>query len=374
MFNHGAKILEIFSVIVTHHQLWLNFILASAIMLSSNVLALGLSDLSPDEKESLTLACKNTEEREICFQKHLYALEKVGRTTSYSELHPVENLALENSCVESFEKGPALYVYCMKREFSAWRESTHVNLAAINNETRESLFRRCDHKLSSGLLIFSECMVETLATIVAETQSTDGKESGSEKKRKEPSRSTETAKSRSEIPITPAQLFKKISPSIVYIETELGSGSGVAISPVLILTNQHVIEGATNIKIFSEKYSYFGNIVTADQEKDTCILRVKTPSFLPVSGTRRYKDLEIGETVYTLGNPKGLTKTISDGLISGKRVVEGQNMIQITAPITYGSSGGGLFDGTGNLIGITTGGFDEGNLNFAIPIEEFMKD
>lgn len=76
----------------------------------------------------------------------------------------------------------------------------------------------------------------------------------------------------------------------------------------------------------------------------------------------------IGEESFTVGNPQGLTQTLSKGIISGFR--ENRKYIQTTTEITYGSSGAPLFNRNGEVIGITTGGFGEANLNYAINIKE----
>jgi S1-C subfamily serine protease len=88
--------------------------------------------------------------------------------------------------------------------------------------------------------------------------------------------------------------------------------------------------------------------------------------------------LEVGEKVYTLGSPVGLELTLSDGLVSGRRDEAGFQLVQTTAPISPGSSGGGLFDARGNLIGVTTlvlTGRERLNqaLNFAIPADAFWQ-
>jgi S1-C subfamily serine protease len=95
-------------------------------------------------------------------------------------------------------------------------------------------------------------------------------------------------------------------------------------------------------------------------------------------GVRSYDSLEVGEKVYTLGSPVGLELTLSDGLISGRRDEDGFHYVQTTAPISPGSSGGGLFDARGNLVGVTTlvlTGRERLNqaLNFAIPAEAFWQ-
>jgi serine protease Do len=84
--------------------------------------------------------------------------------------------------------------------------------------------------------------------------------------------------------------------------------------------------------------------------------------------------LEIGEKLYSIGAPLGLELTLSDGLLSAKRALSGSHLIQTTAPISPGSSGGGLFDAYGNLVGITTFLLKNSeNLNFAIAAQGYLK-
>lgn len=326
--------------------------------------ALDITDLSPSEKESLSLACDSRDDKEMCYRKQLYALERIGRNTTYSDLHPIEAEAHQNGCAESFQKGPAVYVYCLKEDFKRWKNSTHVKVNSLDESTRSTLKSRCREELNNGLPIFSECLVENLPSVIAESSS-------SEPTPPESPYLTGQTPSSSSIAITPEELFRKVSPSIVYISTNKGTGSGVVVSPSLILTNHHVVEGASQIEVYLSNKRYQAKILRSDASKDACVLRVNSSRLQAIDSSRLFGELQIGERVYALGNPEGLERTFSDGMISGKRLFEGQKIIQITAPITYGSSGGGLFDREGRLIGITTGGLEQGNLNFAIPIDAF---
>ena len=96
----------------------------------------------------------------------------------------------------------------------------------------------------------------------------------------------------------------------------------------------------------------------------------------PIVGVRPYADLKVGEPLYTLGAPSGLDLTLADGMLSGRREEEGVRYVQTSAPISPGSSGGGLFDARGDLVGITTLTFAgkarlNQSLNFAIAAEMY---
>ena len=150
----------------------------------------------------------------------------------------------------------------------------------------------------------------------------------------------------------------------------LGSGSGIMISRNgYILTNFHVAKQSNEyaIRIENDERVYFTNsIVKYHPDFDLAILkidRVLTP--LPIyNGT---KPLVRGQKVVAIGSPEGLFNTVSDGIISAFRTIDGVNMIQFTAPISSGSSGGAVLNMYGEVIGISTSGIDDGqNINFAV--------
>ena len=86
--------------------------------------------------------------------------------------------------------------------------------------------------------------------------------------------------------------------------------------------------------------------------------------------THRLSSVRVGQRVYAVGNPAGLELTFTEGLISAIRTIRGYQMIQTSAPVTHGSSGGGLFDDQGRMVGVTSSGIKEGlGLNFAIPVD-----
>jgi S1-C subfamily serine protease len=95
------------------------------------------------------------------------------------------------------------------------------------------------------------------------------------------------------------------------------------------------------------------SLAYTDPERDLVQLRVSGLKAPPVE-IRPSKTLQTGERVYAIGAPEGFELTLSEGLISSLRRLEGAQIIQTTAPISSGSSGGGLFDAQGRLIGITT--------------------
>jgi TonB family protein len=174
------------------------------------------------------------------------------------------------------------------------------------------------------------------------------------------------------------QVFEKASASVLTVESQdgagitMGLGSGVVIAPGEIITNCHVVRNAVLLQVKKEGRSSPAYLHFADTARDLCQLQAsQAASFSrPVRGLVATTDLRVGQRVYAVGSPRGLELTLSDGLISGLRHgADGSiERIQTTAPISPGSSGGGLFDQDGRLVGITTSHFKESqNLNFALP-------
>ena len=111
--------------------------------------------------------------------------------------------------------------------------------------------------------------------------------------------------------------------------------------------------------------------VRRDEKNDFCLLDV-AGLWGVAANVRRYDTLRIGESVYGIGAPKGLDLSLSSGLVSQKRKADGINYIQTDVAISPGSSGGGLFDRKGNLVGILTSKIvddDVEGIGFAIPAD-----
>jgi len=186
---------------------------------------------------------------------------------------------------------------------------------------------------------------------------------------------------------TPQSFFKSVSKSVYGLtgkmQDESGHargvvfGSAVAITDKLALTNCHVLEGAgEDIYLGAGETGEVekARLVGANYEADRCVISVSRMDLHPVPGVRRFDAVEVGESVYAIGNPLKLDRTLSEGLLSGKRTKGEQRYLQTTAPISPGSSGGGLFDTRGNLIGITSFTLRGAqSLNFAIPAEDYWK-
>ncbi len=146
-------------------------------------------------------------------------------------------------------------------------------------------------------------------------------------------------------------------------------GSGFIVDKGKVVTNLHVIEAAKYGYIFingsKEKHKIEGYF-SIDKSNDLAVLSIPSLNGQPLS--LETSESEIGEKIYAIGNPKGLSGTISEGIVSGIRSLENKKLIQITAPISPGSSGGPVINNSGKVIGVAVGTLTSGqNLNFAIP-------
>jgi serine protease Do len=179
-----------------------------------------------------------------------------------------------------------------------------------------------------------------------------------------------------------SSIYENVKKSVYLIYTKNNEGisqgsafvidkSGIAIS------NYHVFKDASSAIAIND----FGNefmiteIIDYNADNDYIIFRIGNTDNIPFLEISNQTP-KIGEDVFTIGNPKGLTQTLSTGIVSSYR--DDNKLIQTTAEITHGSSGAPLFNEYGKVIGITSSGLGEADLNFAIninsiPIENFIK-
>ncbi|MFN5842688.1 MAG: FISUMP domain-containing protein, partial [Bacteroidota bacterium] len=162
-------------------------------------------------------------------------------------------------------------------------------------------------------------------------------------------------------------IYQKAVNSVVTIETNEGLGSGFFIQKNLVATNYHVIEDANSAVIYlnntNTSYEVEG-YVALDEQNDLAILKVKYDAGVPLKLSQTM--VKQGDDVLVIGSPKGLAATITKGIVSNLNAE--LKLIQIDAAISHGSSGGPVFNITGEVIGVAVGGIENGqNLNFAIP-------
>ncbi len=158
-------------------------------------------------------------------------------------------------------------------------------------------------------------------------------------------------------------------------------GSGVVLDPSgLIVTNEHLISKAVTIRVkFTNRQEYEANVIAADPELDIALLKVDGKKDFPFLKVKK-KTVRVGERTIVIGNPFGLSSSVTMGVVSalGRPPIKISNrvyanLIQTDAAINPGNSGGALLDAEGSLIGIVTAVYEEGKgIGFAIPIEDVM--
>src|SRR5262249_30222209 len=172
---------------------------------------------------------------------------------------------------------------------------------------------------------------------------------------------------------TPAEILAAKGPMVALLvsadDQNIGLGSGFVVSESLLITNYHVIEGAKRlfVKLSDGSVMEVTTVVAFDSDRD--LAAMKLPGARKGLQLADSDTVRVGEPVVVISNPQGLEHSISNGLVSGIRTEEKlPKVLQISAPISHGSSGGPVFNQKGEVIGVVSFYLEGGqNLNFAIP-------
>lgn len=173
--------------------------------------------------------------------------------------------------------------------------------------------------------------------------------------------------------LSPQEIYQKKSAGIFLIETyddegrKRGTGSGFVVSSDgTAVTNYHVVRGASRatVKFSDGTVGSVDGVASYDKNRDLAVIQVMPPpqTVLEIGDSA---SVQVGDKIVAIGSPLGLENTMSEGIVSALR----DGMIQISAPISPGSSGGAVLDEQGKVVGISSSQITAGqNLNFAIPI------
>ena len=167
-----------------------------------------------------------------------------------------------------------------------------------------------------------------------------------------------------------------LAQSVLYLEVYdgdgllLGSASGFLFDDKTLVTNYHVIQGACYLSAFTPDLAAvvdFETLVAWDQDADLAILRsahAPDAAVLPLADSDTVRQ---GERVYAVGYPLGLANTLTEGIVSARYDMDGYQLLQITAPISQGNSGGAVLNESGEVVGVACMYLVDGqNLNYAI--------
>ncbi|MFG6462242.1 S1C family serine protease [Roseateles sp. DXS20W] len=164
--------------------------------------------------------------------------------------------------------------------------------------------------------------------------------------------------------------------AVVTLETASGSGSGFFIDKTgHLLTNAHVVRGAKYARIkLQNGDKAVAEVVRVNEQTDVALLKTALTDGDALA-LRNGPALEVGSDVYAIGSPLGvLNNSMTRGVLSADRVLQGRRVLQSDAAVTFGSSGGPLLDGDGRVVAITRGGVEAGKgFNFFIPIDDALK-
>jgi S1-C subfamily serine protease len=179
---------------------------------------------------------------------------------------------------------------------------------------------------------------------------------------------TPAALSEDQVALLREAVLAKVQPSVVQVNVTLAQGAGIGSGVIIdkrgyIVTNNHVIAGAQRIEVvLLDGTKLTAQLVGTDPASDLAVLKITSPTTLTIATFGDSSQLHVGHDVLVIGNPLGITQTVTHGIISAlnRRVSEGKgeatisDAIQTDAPINPGNSGGAMVDLQGNLIGIPT--------------------
>ncbi len=324
-----------------------------------------------------------------------------------SNLSYEENVLINTACATVRARGDAAYYACVTKQVAALQAHPAPDRSGLTPAQNKAIEERCQYLRRSGVAQYYDCVSQAMAAPAPSTDEDPGNgltpnyvevfTHGTVGTDEQKPRATPAAASTVPLPsavlpkrpddlrtqtLAPAELFKTLQRSVSVVAAtasladararDVKQGSAVAISEHLLLTNCHVVKGAQLIKIIQDHTVTDAKLAAADPAADRCVLRADGIALVPIAGIRPFNDLTVGEHVFAIGAPVGLERTLSEGLLSGLRHQPGRNLVQTSAAISPGSSGGGLFDERGNLIGITTlASIGYQNLNFAVAAGDF---
>ncbi len=317
-----------------------------------------------------------------------------------------ENITINAACFGARVNGDKAYNQCVRDQLTALAAHPSPDRSSLSASRNKTIERDCQYLRRAGIADYNDCLKKGVAT--HGTASADAPGEGLSRNfakfirdhaadTAEPIAATATLpKALREVlsrrpdrvstqTLAPTDVYRKVQHSVFVViaaptladaqEKNIMLGSAVAISDQLLLTNCHVVLDRPVLRIVQDEVISEVTLVAADRQSDRCILKSAAHGLQPITGVRAYTDLAVGERVFAIGTPHALERTLSEGLVSGLRKRNGVDMVQTTAPLSPGSSGGGLFDERGNLIGITTlaSFYESQNLNFAIAASAYWE-
>ena len=329
--------------------------------------------------------------------------------TDRSTLSYDENVVINTACAKALKLGDEYYRSCVAQQIAALKAHPTPDRSEITPAKERAIQTRCNRLRHVGLGEYNDCVKEVIDGKQPEDDKTASqddirpnlarflRDDGDDQIQATPIAATTGVQAPVDVlpkltdrvetkELSAQQVFVKVKHSVFVVvaahnradlhQRDAELGSAVAISEHLLLTNCHVVKDRSVIKIGQESLIDTATLVGADYKTDRCVLKADKLTLTPVPGVRSLDSLTVGERAFAVGTPLGLELTLSEGLVSSIRHGSNRNLVQTSAPISQGSSGGGLFDDRGNLIGITSAFLTNGlaaSQNFAIAAADFWK-
>lgn len=173
-------------------------------------------------------------------------------------------------------------------------------------------------------------------------------------------------------------VFNRVAPSVFSVEVRDSTGRIIRTGTAFVteggrfVSNAHVVSpGLPSLRVGALAVPL--SVQRIDVLNDLAVLTVEARLDAPQLAIAT-TPLAVGTRVYAVGNPQGLANSLSEGLVSGLRTLEGRDLIQLTAAISPGSSGGPVVNPSGEVVGVTVGAFTRGqSLNFAVPTDKLRQ-
>lgn len=326
-----------------------------------------------------------------------------------SSLSFEDNVTINTACHDAIAKGGGAFDSCVKTQVAALADHPAPNRTGLGEGRAREIESDCAYLRRVGVAEYNDCLAKgvTASPATADADDNDGLLSNAslakaltDKIDKDDVISVSVAATTLPLPdkvlharpaniaraaLSGADVYKKVERSVFVVGAarsfgdalarDIMQGSAVAIAEHLLLTNCHVVKNRPVIVLLQDHVIWHAKLVAADYDNDRCVLQSEGSALVPVAGVRTFEDIAVGEHVFAIGAPRALERTLTEGIVSGKRASKGRNLIQTSAPLSPGSSGGGLFDERGNLLGITTLASLPGsqNLNFAVSAADFWQ-
>lgn len=323
-----------------------------------------------------------------------------------SKLSYDENAIINDVCSSALKQGVGSFNSCVAQQVAALHDHPTPDRSGLSPSRSRAVARACSYLVHEGIAPYNDCLRKAMAApaphgkqaIEDELTPNYAKVMTDDDATDEP-QPVHVAAVRLPAPraalthrpdhlgqktLSAAQLFKRVQRSVFIVlasrsaadarDRDIMQGSAVAVSDHLLLTNCHVVMDRPLIRLVHEGRRAKAKLVAADDDSDRCVIKTDA-ALTPIGGVRTLDSLTVGERVFAIGAPLSLELTLSEGLVSGIRREPARNLVQTSAALSPGSSGGGLFDERGNLVGITTLASINGaqNLNFAIAAGDWWR-